>query len=72
MILPDQLLTEADQLQAEAKRSRLGRQFNWLLSTLDLGGLLLAHRAARIQWQLRGSFRDGATTTAQAPANAKP
>lgn len=38
---PDQLLTEADQLLTEAKHSRLGRRFNWVLSTLDVGGLLL-------------------------------
>src|SRR5215470_6053655 len=28
---PEQLLTEADQLRAEAKRSRIGRRFNWVL-----------------------------------------
>src|SRR5258705_2050371 len=37
---PDQLLTEADQLVYEAKRGRVGRRFNWVLSTLDVGGLL--------------------------------
>jgi tetratricopeptide (TPR) repeat protein len=38
---PDQLLTEADRLLAEAKRSRIGRRFNWVLSTFDIGSLLL-------------------------------
>jgi tetratricopeptide (TPR) repeat protein len=38
---PDQLLTEADRLMAEAKRSRIGRRFNWVLSTFDIGSLLL-------------------------------
>jgi tetratricopeptide (TPR) repeat protein len=38
---PDQLLAEADQLMAEAKRSRIGRRFNWVLSTFDVGSLLL-------------------------------
>lgn len=38
---PDQFLAEADQLMTEAKRSRIGRRFNWVLSTFDLGGLLL-------------------------------
>jgi hypothetical protein len=38
---PEQLLTEADQLVSEAQHSRVGRRFNWLLSTLDVGGLLL-------------------------------
>lgn len=37
---PEQLLTEADQLMAEAKRGRIGRRFNWVLSTFDVGGLL--------------------------------
>jgi len=38
---PDQLLAEADSLMTEAKRSRIGRRFNWVLSTFDLGSLLL-------------------------------
>ncbi len=37
---PEQLRTEADRLMTEAKRSRIGRRFNWVLSTFDLGGLL--------------------------------
>ena len=37
---PDELLSEADRLLAEAKRSRIGRRFNWVLSTFDLGSLL--------------------------------
>jgi tetratricopeptide (TPR) repeat protein len=37
----DQLLTEADQLMQEAKRGRLGRRLNWVLSTFDLGSLFL-------------------------------
>jgi len=38
---PDELLSAADQLMTEAKRSRIGRRFNWVLSTFDLGSLLL-------------------------------
>lgn len=38
---PNQMLEEADQLIAEAKRSRIGRRFNWVLSTFDVGSLLL-------------------------------
>ena len=38
---PDQLLVEADRLMSEAKRSRIGRRFNWVLSTFDIGSLLL-------------------------------
>lgn len=38
---PEQLLAEADQLMGEAKRSRIGRRFNWVLSTFDIGSLLL-------------------------------
>lgn len=38
---PDQLLAEADRLMKEARRSRLGRRFNWVLSTFDIGSVLL-------------------------------
>lgn len=38
---PEQMLAEADQLMAEARRGRIGRRFNWVLSTFDVGSLLL-------------------------------
>lgn len=38
---PDELLNEADRLMTEAERSRVGRRFNWVLSTFDIGSLLL-------------------------------
>jgi len=38
---PDQLLSEADRLMTEAKRGRIGRRFNWVLSTFDVGSVLL-------------------------------
>lgn len=38
---PDQLLAEADRLMTEARRSRIGRRFNWVLSTFDIGSVLL-------------------------------
>ena len=37
---PDELLAQANQLLSEAKRNRVGRRFNWLLSTFDIGSLL--------------------------------
>lgn len=37
---PDELLAQADQLLSEAKRNRIGRRFNWILSTFDVGSLL--------------------------------
>jgi len=37
---PDELLAQADQLLSEAKRTRIGRRFNWILSTFDIGSLL--------------------------------
>lgn len=37
---PDTLLAQADELLADEKRSRIGRRFNWVLSTLDVGSLL--------------------------------
>jgi tetratricopeptide (TPR) repeat protein len=38
---PDELLAQADQLLVQEKRARLGRRFNWVLSTFDIGRLLL-------------------------------
>lgn len=37
---PDTLLAQAEELLADEKRSRVGRRFNWLLSTFDVGSLL--------------------------------
>lgn len=37
---PDALLAQADALLADEKRSRIGRRFNWVLSTFDVGSLL--------------------------------
>ena len=38
---PDELLAQAEQLLAQEKRSRLGRRFNWVLSTFDVASLFL-------------------------------
>lgn len=38
---PDELLARAEQLLSEEKRGRLGRRFNWVLSTFDVGRLFL-------------------------------
>ncbi|TMA60902.1 MAG: hypothetical protein E6J80_01435 [Deltaproteobacteria bacterium] len=38
---PDELLARAEQLLAQEKRSRLGRRFNWVLSTFDVASLFL-------------------------------
>jgi len=37
---PDTLLAHADELLADEKRNRIGRRFNWILSTFDVGSLL--------------------------------
>lgn len=37
----DKLLTRADTLLADEKRGRLGRMFNWVLSTFDVGSVFL-------------------------------
>jgi tetratricopeptide (TPR) repeat protein len=37
---PDTLLAHADELLADEKRKRIGRRFNWVLSTFDVGSLL--------------------------------
>ena len=38
---PDELLAQADQLLSDEKRGRTARMFNWVLSTFDVGSLLL-------------------------------
>jgi len=38
---PDELLAQAEQLLSEEKHNRLGRRFNWILSTFDFGSLFL-------------------------------
>lgn len=37
---PDTLLARAEELLADEKRNRIGRSFNWILSTFDVGSLL--------------------------------
>ena len=37
---PDALLAQADELLADEKRRRIGRRFNWVLSSFDVGSLL--------------------------------
>ena len=37
---PDTLLAQADELLADEKRNRIGRRFNWVLSTFDIGSLI--------------------------------
>ncbi len=38
---PDELLSQADQLYASERRQRVGRLFNWVLSTFDVARLFL-------------------------------
>lgn len=37
---PDTLLARAEELLSDEQRSRIGRRFNWILSTFDVGSLL--------------------------------
>jgi tetratricopeptide (TPR) repeat protein len=37
---PDALLAQADELLADETRNRIGRRFNWILSSFDVGSLL--------------------------------
>ncbi len=59
---PNALLTQADQLLADAKRTRLGRRFNWVLSTFDVGSLLFGAPSSPRPEAAQGVFsewRDG-------------
>jgi len=51
---PDALLQRADQLLAEEKRERIGRRFNWILSTFDVGSLLFGAPRAPTPYGAQG------------------
>lgn len=51
---PDALLQRADQLLGEEKRDRVGRRFNWILSTFDVGSLLFGAPRAPTPYGAQG------------------
>lgn len=68
---PDELLTQADQLLAEEKRTRVGRRFNWLLSTFDIGSLLFGAPRAPSPYGAQGVVSEWSGKNAPGPRERK-
>src|SRR5262245_36698471 len=68
---PDELLTQADQLLAEEKRTRVGRRFNWLLSTFDIGSLLFGVPRAPSPYGAQGVVSEWSGKNAPGPRERK-
>ena len=51
---PDELLSQADRLYASEKRHRVGRLFNWVLSTFDVARLFLGALASPSPYAAQG------------------
>ena len=51
---PDTLLQRADQLLKDEKRERVGRRFNWILSTFDVSSLFLGAPRAPTPYGAQG------------------
>ena len=51
---PDELLSQADRLYASEKRHRVGRLFNWVLSTFDVARLFLGAPASPSPYAAQG------------------
>ena len=51
---PDELLSHADRLYASEKRHRVGRLFNWVLSTFDVARLFLGAPASPSPYAAQG------------------
>jgi tetratricopeptide (TPR) repeat protein len=68
---PDALLAAADRLLSDAKRDRLGRRFNWLLSTFDVGSLFLGTpRSPRLE-AAQGVFSEWSDGNGPSPRERK-
>jgi pentatricopeptide repeat protein len=68
---PDELLTQADQLLSDEKRSRLGRRFNWILSTFDVGSLLFGAPRAPSPYGAQGVVSEWSGKNAPGPRERK-
>jgi tetratricopeptide (TPR) repeat protein len=68
---PDALLQRADQLLAEEKRDRVGRRFNWILSTFDIGSLLFGAPRAPTPYGAQGVVSEWGSGNEPAPRERK-
>jgi tetratricopeptide (TPR) repeat protein len=68
---PDELLAQADQLLSEEKRNRIGRRFNWILSTLDVGSLLLGAPRAPSPYGAQGVVSEWSSGSGPSPRERK-
>ena len=68
---PDALLQRADQLLAEEKRERVGRRFNWVLSTFDIGSLLFGAPRAPTLYGAQGVVSEWSSGNDPAPRERK-
>lgn len=68
---PDALLQRADQLVAEEKRERVGRRFNWLLSTFDIASLFLGAPRAPAPYGAQGIVSEWSGSNDPAPRERK-
>jgi pentatricopeptide repeat protein len=68
---PDTLLQHADRLLAEEKRNRVGRRFNWILSTFDVGSLLFGAPRAPTPYGAQGIVSEWSSSNDPAPRERK-
>ena len=68
---PDALLQHAEQLLAEEKRGRVGRRFNWILSTFDIGSLLFGTPRAPSPYGAQGIISEWSGSNDPAPRERK-
>src|SRR5262245_25696028 len=68
---PDELLRQADQLLSDEKRNRLGRRFNWVLSTFDVGSLLFGAPRAPSPYGAQGVVSEWSDKNGPGPRERK-
>jgi len=68
---PDELLAQADQLLSEARRNRIGRRFNWILASFDIGSLLFGAPRAPSPYGAQGIVSDWSAKNGPSPRERK-
>jgi|GEM_PF-5821108 len=68
---PDDLLQRADRLLGEEKRERVGRRFNWILSTFDVASLFLGAPRAPTPYGAQGIVSEWSGGNDPAPRERK-
>jgi tetratricopeptide (TPR) repeat protein len=68
---PDELLAQADQLLSEEKRNRVGRRFNWILSTFDIGSLFLGMPRSPSPYGAQGVVSEWSSGSGPSPRERK-